>query len=155
MTSSEKFAVPFRITLKTSFILNGALLLLYLGALYWLWAFDLNLLIRLVLLAALMVGFFNHTRQYLFRRGQRAVANLVWQDQEQWQLETVQGETINAILLSSSFVNPCLIVLNFKPVTGGRMWPVVIMPDSLDSTTFRRLSMKLRLLGGEIVTDAV
>lgn len=149
MTSSEKFAVPFRITLKTSFILNGALLLMYLGAFYWLWAFDLSLLIKLVLLAALMVGFINHSRRYLLKTGKRAVSTLIWQERDQWQLETVRGETVNAKLLGSSFVNPRLIVLNFKPEAGGRMWPVVIMPDSVDSTTFRRLSVKLRLHGGE------
>jgi toxin CptA len=155
MTSSEKFAIPFRINLKTSFILNGALLLMYLGAFYWLWAFDLNLLVKLVLLAALMVGFINHTRHYLLKKGRRAVANLVWQDQERWQLETVRGETLDVKLLGSSFVNPWLIVLNFKPETGGRLWPVVIMPDSVDSTTFRRLSVKLRLYGGEAAGQTV
>jgi toxin CptA len=155
MTSSEKFAVPFRINLKTSFILNGALLLMYLGAAYWLWVFDLNLAIKLALLAALMVGFIYHTRRYLLKTGKRSVANLVWLEQDHWQLETTRGETVDANLLGSSFVNPWLVVLNFKPETGGRMWPVVILPDSVDSTTFRRLSVKLRLFGGDAMSDAV
>jgi len=153
MTSSAKFAVPFRIILKTSFILNCALLFMYFGAFYWLWAFDLNLLVKLVFLAALIVAFINHTRQYLFKNSKRAVIKLVWLDQNQWHLNTATGETIKAELLGSSFVNPCLIVLNFKPEQGGRMLPVVIMPDCVDSTTFRRLSVKLRLYGGEVVGD--
>ena len=155
MTSSTKFAVPFRINLKTSFILNGALCIMYLGAFYWLWAFELNLLLELILVAALIVGFINHTRQYLLKTSKRAVTNLIWQQQDQWQLETARGEIINARLMGSSYVNPWLIVLNFKPEEGGRMLPVVIMPDSVDSTTFRRLSVKLKMYGEEVVSDGI
>ncbi len=150
MTSSAKFAVPFRIKLNTSFLLNGLLLIMYLGAFSWLWAFDLNVLIKLIIAAALVVGFINHMRQHLLRINKRTVVNLIWQEQDQWQLETPLGELINARLLGSSYVNPWLIVLNFKPEAGRRMLPVVIMPDSVDSTTFRRLSVKLRLHGGEV-----
>ena len=128
MTSSAKFAVPFRINLKTSFILNGALLFMYLGAFYWLWAFDLNMLLKLALMAGLVVSAVSHSRQYLFKNSKRAVTRLIWQEQDQWQLDTATGETINARLLGSSYVNPWLIVLNFKPEQGGRMLPVVIMP---------------------------
>lgn len=153
MTSSEKFVVPFRITLNTSFILNGALLLMYLGAAYWLWAFDLHVVFKLVLLAALLVGLINHSRQYLFRSARRAVTELVWWDEDQWQLQTAAGESLDVRLLGTSYVNPWLIVLNFKPVEGGRPWSVVILPDSVDSTTFRRLSVKLKLLGSEAVSN--
>ena len=153
MTSSAKFAVPFRIKLKTSFLLNGALLLMYLGAFFWLWAFELNLLIKLIATAALIVCFINHVRQHLLRINKRTVHNLIWQVQDQWQLETPSGELINAKLLGSSYVNPWLIVLNFKP-EAGRMLPVVILPDSVDSTTFGRLSVKLRLHGGEVANQA-
>ncbi len=155
MASSAKFAVPFRITLKTSFLLNGALLIMYLGAFYWLWVFELNALIKLILLTALIVGFIYHARQYLFKTSKRAVKSMIWQEQDQWRLETATGDTINARLMGSSFVNPWLIVLNFKPEQGGRMLPAVVMPDSVDSTTFRRLSVKLRMLGGEVVSDGV
>jgi toxin CptA len=154
MTSSAKFAVPFRIPLKTSFILNGALLFMYLGAFYWLWAFDLSLLIKLALMVALLLGLIVHSRQYLFKNSSRAVTNLIWQDKELWHLDTATGERIKARLLGSSFVNPWLIVLNFKPEQGGRMLPVVILPDGVDSTTFRRLSAKLRMYGTEAVVNA-
>jgi len=153
MTSSAKFAVPFRINLKTSFILNSTLLFMYLGAFYWLWAFDLNLFIKLALMSALIVSAVIHSRQYLFKNSKRAVTNLVWQEQNQWLVDTASGETINAELLGSSFVNPWLIVLNFKPEQGRRMLPVVIMPDGVDSTTFRRLSVKLRFYGREVVGE--
>ncbi len=153
MTSSAKFAVPFRVTLKTSFLLNSALLFMYLGAFYWLWVFDINLLLKLIVLAALIVGFIHHARQYLFKNSRWAVTQLVWQDKNQWQLNMATGENVKAELLGSSFINPWLIILNFRPEQGGRMQPVVIMTDSVDSTTFRRLSVKLRLYGAEAVGE--
>lgn len=149
MTSSAKFAVPFRITLQTSFLLNGALVVMYLGAFYWLWAFELPLLPTLVVNVAMAAGFVMHLRRYLFLTCKRAVINLVWKECGEWLLETSKGETVAAKLLGSSFVSPCLIVLNFKARQGGRKWPVVIMPDNVDSTTFRRLSAKLKMRGCE------
>jgi toxin CptA len=151
MTSSAKFAVPFRIPLKTSFILNGALLVMYLGAYRWLWLFDLDFLIKLVAFIAVSVGLVVHLRQYLFRNSRRAVMNMIWEERDQWQLETTTGEIISAKLQGSSYVNPWLIVLNFRPEEGGGMVSVVVMPDSVDSTTFRRLSVKLRVYGGDAV----
>ena len=155
MTSSSKYAVPFRINLKTSFILNGALLFMYLGAFYWLFVFDLNLLVKAGLTAALLGGLIIHSRQYLFKNSKRAVTNMVWLEQNLWQLDTAVGESIDARLLGSSFMHPWLIILNFKPEHGGRMLPVVVMPDSVDSTTFRRLCAKLKLYGGGMTGEAV
>jgi len=154
MILSAKCAVPFRIILKRSFILNGALLFMYLGTFYWLSAFNLNIAIKLVLFAVITAGFVTHVRQYLLRNSKRSVNNLLWQDQNQWQLTTATGEMIKARLLGSSFVNPWLIVLNFKPEQGGRMLPVVIMSDGVNRTTFRRLSAKLRMYGAEVVNDS-
>jgi len=155
MTSSAKFAVPFRIILKTSFILNGTLLFMYFGAFYWLWAFDLSIAIKLAVMAVLIASAIIHSRQYLFKNSKCTVTKLIWQDQNLWQLDTATGQSIKAKLLGSSFVNPWLIVLNFKPEQGGRMLPVVIMSDGVDSTTFRRLCAKLRMYGAEHVSNPV
>ncbi len=155
MTSSAKFAVPFRVTLQTSFLLNGALAVMYLGAFYWLWVFELPLLSTLAVNVAMAIGLVIHLRRYLLRTCKRAVTNLVWQESREWLLETSKGETVAAKLLGSSFVSPWLIVLNFEPHWGGRKWPVIILPDSTDSATFRRLSIKLKMYGCEETGDQI
>ncbi|MFC1747276.1 protein YgfX [Pseudomonadota bacterium] len=154
MTSSAKFAVPFRIALQTSFLLNGALAVIYFGVFYWLWLYEIPLLLRLAVFAAVVTALVIHLRRYLFRTCKRAVKGLVWKTGGEWLLETNSGETVAAKLLGSSFVSPWLIVLNFKPEQGGRMWPVVIMQDHVDSTSFRRLSAKLRMYGSEALNKA-
>ncbi len=153
MTSSAKFAVPFRIALRTSVLLNGALLVMYLGGFYWLWLFDLPLFVKVVVAAGMLAGLVLHLRRHLFRSCRRAVAHLVWKEGEEWLLETCKGEVVMAKLLNTSFVSPWLILLNFKPSTGGWTWPVLIMPDNVDSTSFRRLCAKLRMSGKGAVSS--
>lgn len=152
MASSAKFAVPFRVAIQTSFLLNGALGLAYLGAFFWIGVFDIPYLIKLVIVTCILAGLVVHVRRHLFRTCKRAVVNLVWKAQGEWLLETSAGEIVTAKLLGSSFVTPWLIILNFKPKQGGRMWPVVIMPDNVDSTSFRRLSAKLKMYAGKEVS---
>ena len=145
MTSSKKFAVPFRVSIKPSILLNGAFIVMSLGGLAWLWAYDIPVVFKWLVSGVISVAMVIHLRRYLFRTCKRAVSRLVWRAQGEWLLETVRGDTVTARLLGSSFVSPWLIVLNFRPHRGGRMWPVVIVPDSVDSTSFRRLSAKLKM----------
>lgn len=53
---------------------------------------------------------------------------------------------IRAKLLGGSVVTTFLSVLNFKS-TGGRKFNVVIFRDSLNSSDFRKLRLKLKLEG--------
>lgn len=145
MTSSVRSAAPFRITPQTSFILNAALLFMYMGAFYWLFVFDIDLSIKLILMVTLFASLYVHSRQYLFKNNRWAILNMVWLEESQWQLDLASGKTIKARLLGNSVVMPGLIILNFKYAQRRRIISVVIMPDSVDTTTFRRLSVKLRL----------
>jgi len=120
-------------------------MVMYLGAFYWLWITTLPIWLDLPIEAAVLIGFIFHLRVYLFRNCAKAVTSMVWIEGNEWLLENCKGEEHPVTLLGNSVVSPWLIVLNFKPEKGGRKWPVVIMPDSVDSTTFRRLSAKLRM----------
>lgn len=155
MTSSAKFAVPFRVSLQTSLLLNGLLAIMYLGAMYWIWTLELALWLVLSMQCVVAAGFVAHLRQYLFRNSNKAVKEMVWLDGKDWQLENSNGQLQQVSLLGNSVVSPWLIVLNFQPEQGGRKWPVVLMPDSVDSTTFRRLSAKLRMYGLEMTAGRV
>ncbi len=121
---------------------------MYGGALVWLWAFELSVAIKLLVSVFILGGFIFHQRQYVLRKGKRSVYGLLWDSDDAWSLRIASGEEVKASLLGSSFVCPWLIILNFKPEEGGRMWPVIIMPDSTDSTSFRRLISRLKCLSG-------
>lgn len=142
--SSAKFAIPFRVTLKHSFLLIAALFFMHGGALFWLFSFSLPLWLKFVVAAVVVASLLLQLRRYLLLKGNYAVIGLIWDGGEEWQLQCASGETIHAHLLGSSFVNPWLIALNFKVESRRRMLPVIIMTDTIDSTSFRRLTSKLR-----------
>jgi toxin CptA len=142
--SSARFAVPFRVVLKGSFLLAAALLFIHGGALYWLFLFAVPLWVKLITAITIIASLLLQLRCHLLQKGSRAVTGLLWDGGEEWQLQMAQGEAINGRLLGSSFVSPWLIVLNFKIESNRRMLPVIVMTDTIDSTSFRRLTSKLR-----------
>lgn len=63
---------------------------------------------------------------------------------EQVWLETRGGEEVVVRLLPGSVVTPWLTVLRFGEENGRRTWGVVLLPDSLAGSDFRRLRVWLR-----------
>jgi hypothetical protein len=80
-------------------------------------------------------------------RGRMAVWSLVWHADGEWTLLSEQGEELKARLLPATYVHPKLVLLNFA-VAGRGYRAVVLMEDSLDRATFRRLLVRLRMDGG-------
>lgn len=145
--SSARFAIPFRVSLKGSFQLAALLLLMHGGALYWLMLFVMPWWLKLPVAAAIVTSAVLQLRCHLLQRGPRAVAGVEWDGGDEWQLQMAGGENVSARLLGSSFVSPWLIVLNFRSGSV-RLLPLIIMTDRIDSTSFRRLTAKLRRLSG-------
>lgn len=64
--------------------------------------------------------------------------------------QTRNGSRFEAKLLGSSLVTPWLTVLNLKPETSPIARHAVILPDSADDETFRRLRVLLRWKCGSL-----
>jgi len=153
--SSTRFAIPFRGALKGSLLLAIALIFIHGGALFWLFSFVLPLWVKFVVAPVIIGSALQQLRCHLLQKGKRAVTGLEWDGGDEWQLQMAQGQSISARLLGSSFVSPWLIVLNFKTATSRRLLPVIIMADTIDSTSFRRLTSKLRRLAGTVEKPVV
>lgn len=148
--SSKRFATPFRVVLQRSILLSVLLLLMHGGALYWLSLFALPLWLKLIFSVCVIVSVVVQLRTHLLQKGRRAVTGLQWDGGEEWQLQIGSGEILTARLLGSSFVSSWLIVLNFRIVSGRGSVPVMLMPDSIDAASFRRLTAKLRRITGRV-----
>lgn len=144
MISSRRFAVPFRLSLRGSFLLVGMLLFAYGGALGLITQYELSLGLKLVLMGVLLAAFLFHFRRYVTLKTPRAVVGLVSEGGEDWLLTLRNGDVLDGRLLGSSFAHPWMVVMHFKVEGRRRFWPVVIMPDGTDSTSYRRLLMRLR-----------
>lgn len=154
--SSARFAIPFRVVLRRSFLLVSALLFMHGGALLWLFSFALPLWFKLTAAAVTAISLLLQLRLHLLQKGRGAVIALEWDGGEEWRLQLAEGGYITARLLGSSFVTAWLIVLNFKPEAGcRRMLPVIIMTDTIDTSSFRRLTSKLRRAAGRVAEPLI
>ncbi len=103
------------------------------------------------LLAALIV--FSLVRNFtvhVFMRGEHAVTELLWTREGEWRLRERGGRECVCRLRHDSYAHPFLTVLNFA---GDRRCSVVLLPDSLDRDTFRRLRVRLGLHGANSAED--
>ncbi len=144
MISSKRFAVPFRVGLRGSFLLAGMLLFVYGGALVLLSQYELAWGVKLVLMAAVAASFVLHFRRSVMLLSTRAVSSVVNEGGEDWLLNLRNGEVLDARLLGSSFAHPWMTIMHFAVEGQRRMRAVVIMPDATDSTSYRRLLVRLR-----------
>ena len=96
------------------------------------------------LAGSIVVSLYYTINTHVLGRSRNAVCSLLWDSGGDWSLMSCQGERWEARLLAGSYVHPQLLVLNFATATRGHR-AVVLLPDSLDPRTYRRLLVRLRL----------
>jgi toxin CptA len=123
----------------------AALLLIFHGSAMALLPFlPIPFLITWVLALLVTGSLAYYWRLELLREGPRAVKVLEWNGKEEWLLTGPDGIEQTAVLDGSSYLHPKLMVLNFTLSEGGRRH-VILLPDSIDPSLFRRLSVRLKL----------
>lgn len=132
-----------RLEPRRSLWLAGLLLFAHTGALILVVLVPLPVWIK-ILLGCLICGslFFTLTT-YALLRGRRAIACAVCESDGQWSLRTAAGHEFEVQLLPGSYVNPGLVILNFCAGRRRRNYSMILMPDSLDEVTLRRLRVRL------------
>lgn len=73
--------------------------------------------------------------------------NIIWSSQNKW--EVVDKEKYSAALLPDSIVLPWLVVLNFRLETG-RNKSLIVFADAIDSQSFRKLRVRLKVSAGKL-----
>lgn len=141
LTRSEP---PLHIEPRSSRQLALALLLLHGAAMVAV----VNLAMPVWGLAALagsvIVSFYYTVNTHVLGRGESSVCALLWDAEGDWTVTSCRGQQWAAKLLPGSYVHPRLMVLNFALESRGHR-SVLLLPDSLDRNTFRRLLVRLRL----------
>jgi len=105
----------------------------------------LELPFQLLLCAAIGVSLIQAARLHVWRSSQRAVAAVDAVQDQHWILHLRSGEEFQGQLLSSSFVHPRLLILNFStaPLQGRSL---VLAADAVDPDLLRQLRVRLRLM---------
>ncbi|NOZ54249.1 MAG: hypothetical protein GXP08_14155 [Gammaproteobacteria bacterium] len=158
--SSQKYASPLYIELKSSVILLSVLMFLHAGAIVCVLFLELPLSAKLIIVIAVVInvtvtacseGMLSDLS--LFKpllpvlSGRLSFEKLVWDADDRWKLFKADGECCEARLLAGAFVHRRLTVLNFvvaKMPWYRRRKALVLLPDNVEETTFRHLRVRLR-----------
>ncbi len=146
--SSRKFAAPLQLDPRPSRRLATLALLVYGGALAAMAALALPWWAVAGITSAVLTAFVRFLREHVLRADPHAVLKLVWDRDGQWTLVTARG-VAKAALIPPGVVYPELVILRFRRAPGGprgrRRTTVLLLSDSLDRRTFRRLRMRLEM----------
>ena len=94
------------------------------------------------LITLLALSWLGLRRHAVFGFGPRAIIRMVWHAEGRWTLYEANGQSFDAELRPDSIVHASLLVLNFKPKTGGRKTRI-LLGDELAEEPMRRLRARL------------
>lgn len=97
-----------------------------------------------VLLVLIVLSAAYCRQRYWLGQGKQAIRAALWSAQGLWVLEHNNAQRHRARLLPGSYLHPRLVILQFALLRGGRRY-LLLLPDSLDFDTFRRLRLRLRV----------
>jgi len=153
MTSDKSnFELPIRFPLTPSKWLIAVVYFSHIGALACIYFSNISLLLlrATCLIVFFSLAYWHYKMIYLPKRNP---TELLLNDKDEWYIiDEIQGEKegnmVPVVLLPESFVHTHLIVLMFRQ--GRHKSSVVLTPDNICKTTYRRLRVRLRftLSGG-------
>ena len=146
--SSQKSATPLDLEPRPSRLLLWAVGLAHLGALILVTVLvELTIPGQLILVSAVLLSLWFTARQLGWLGKPAAIRRVTWQGDGTWLVEMGSGEVVEGKLLPTSYSHPWLVVLNFR-IEGKRVArSVVLLRDSLDESSFRRLRVRLGVEG--------
>ena len=129
---------------RPSRYLAAWILLLHLGVFGVVWAWGFDWLVNLSAFALVLMHLVFAIRRRLLRTAPGSLVRLTIDGEGLWNLEYRDGHTTRASLSARSFVSPWLTVLSFDQRLPARCSSLVLLPDSLDGESARRLRIRLR-----------
>lgn len=134
--------MAFDIRLRASYRLATVLTLAHAGAIALLW--PLAPAVQATAAAALALSLASALRRTALLKSSSAIIALEFAENGGVCYQTRQGPWHAARVLPSSVVMPELTILNLRCDDSGRVRHVVLMFDSADADTYRRLRVRLR-----------
>ncbi len=141
--SSTGYATPLNLELRPSWRLGAFLAVSHVGAAAALLLTSLPWWAVIGLASVIAASMMRLVTRFALFTDPRAIDHLEWLTGGEWRLSSRDGTAFSGVLLPGTYLHPWLVVLAFR--VGRSRRNVVILPDMLDSDTFRRLRVRLRL----------
>lgn len=120
------------------------LFVVHLGSFGLLWPLTVPFWIKAMIAGLLAASLIYYLRQDALLTSGTAVTAFTLTDAQKCIMTTRSGAIIKGNLLANTFVSPYLTVILIQPQEKWLSRSIVILPDSLDTDTFRRLRVWLR-----------
>jgi len=121
------------------------LVVIHAGALVLVSTLPVLVLLKLIITVFVLLSLWRTLNQVLLKQ-RAAIRQFVWGADDDWTLVAGDGQTKNAKLLPSSYVQSWMTVLNFDVGQRLRPYSVVLLADAIDPEMFRRLRVRLTLV---------
>jgi len=131
--------------LKPSYWLTAFFVFTHLGAMLAVVSLPLPWFVILPLVILVLLNLINNLRRYALQLSSVAIIK-IFPKQDAWLLQDKQGNWWQAKLAENSFYSLYWIVLNFKRMDVKKKISIIILPDSLEKDSFRRLRAKLHII---------
>lgn len=141
---SATYATPLRLELGASRRMGGWLLAGHGLAALMLPLTPLSLSITFLLAAVILASLAGYWRRHASRMAPACIRSLVWEADGLCRLHLRDGTRCRTTLYRQAFVQPWLVILHLRG-PGRRQRHLVVLPDMLDTTSFRRLRVRLRM----------
>jgi len=119
--------MPIQIKLQRSRVFGFFILFIHIGALVLTALMMLPVWLFVLMAALILFSLYRIFDEHVLLKNKQAITELNWDRADVWALTTRSGEKLSPQLLPTSFVNPALVVLNFKLPEKKRS--VVLFPD--------------------------
>jgi toxin CptA len=113
------------------------------GALAVIPPLGLPLWAALAISLAVVLSLVHTLNTHALLRSDVAIVQIAVDADDQWSLLTLRGDNLRARLSPATYLHPRLVILTFRLDRGWKTRSVVVLPDSVDPTTFRRLRLRL------------
>ncbi|WP_455201660.1 protein YgfX [Kaarinaea lacus] len=163
--SSQKYASPLRFKIVPSRLLIAIVTVMHLGAIGLLLPASLPLWTIVVSCLAITVSLLVSwsragwiTRQLSLSSIWPNFAEAVWDEADHWQLIDEHQQIYPAKLMPSTYVSAQLVVINLRLDNIPwycRFRAIVLLPDNIDSESFRRLRIRLRWYSSQVQDSLV
>lgn len=139
--SLKVYATPLRLDLRPSRKLAIIVAVTYGCALGLVMLAHLVLWQKTLLCVLILASAVVHYQRYPLANNKNRIRALVWNQGSAWQIEREYSADA-ASLGPEALVLAWLVILQLRPEAGGRLY-LAIVPDMLDSESFRRLRVRL------------
>lgn len=134
---------PVYLRIKPSLYLASFLMLFFLTAAFILTRISVSVSVQILLSLILAAGLYRSLSVHVLLNTQRSILRLVWETSGRWRVWDGIGQEYDATLIRE-FVHSKLIVLGLKFQNGLGHRSVLLLPDSLDPDSLKKLRHRLK-----------